>query len=180
MSDMKSKFEVQQMKGDGYEIFYIKLDKDINFGWAEYENALFISDTDTLQKLPDYYKPSAPAADVPDAYNFYCSFDLQKTREVFGDSFKDYVSEAVTELGDIQDPKLKDMVDKLSKTLTDTENLGSVESVATMSKDGVSMTVKLKGEAGPIVLQLKDILEAAAQESKAAEQSQDAKPSGQA
>jgi hypothetical protein len=147
----------EHKSGDGYDITYFDLEDDVLLGWAEYEGGLFISDLDTLEKLPDFYTPGNPAKDAPAEYNFYCMLDFDTCISEFYEPNKEMAAEIVEEIRVYEEEEeAADMVEEIFSIIDAGEKFGAFEMIGYNSPDGAVGSIKMSSAAGPLVLKIRD------------------------
>jgi len=158
--EIKDLFAVKTMKADSFDISYLDFE-GMQFGWAEKDGAMFLSDVETLKNLANYFDPAQTLKNLPATYNSYCSVDLDKCLKSFGDGWKDFLDKWVVEVKEDKNDEMTKLAEDLVNTLKTAQNLGIIESTTTNGKNGVETTLRLGGGSGPLVLQMTKYMETA-------------------
>jgi len=162
LEQVKAMFTAKTMKADGYDILYLDFD-GFQFGWAENDGAMFMSDVETLKNLKNYFDPAQAPKNLPATYNSYCSVDIDKCLKSFGDGWKDFLDKWVEEVKKDNNEEMTKLAEGLVNTLKTGDNFGSIESIMINGKNGVETKLKLNAGAGPLVLQMTKFMETAMQ-----------------
>ena len=97
MSDdeMDEFFKIHKQRAEGYEIYYFDFEGEFQIAWTEYEGALFVSDLETIEDLPDYFNPNRKTEIVMNRYNEYLYFNMDEVMEHFGEPLRRSIDEAI-------------------------------------------------------------------------------------
>ncbi len=158
--DIDFSSSIQTKDVDGLTIYYVE-SAETAIAWAEFKDAIFMGDLETISNIPFYYIPDRPAKDAPAKYNCYSMADLDALKGQFYLPNKDEITAQLDAefAGDEESVELYGKIKELMEMVDAEPRLGRISAYSYYEGGEVVTTMDMISGVGPIMLKGIDLWE---------------------
>ena len=133
--------EVLTTEGDGYAIHYIDIEGAFQIAWCEYGGAMFLSDLDTLQDLPEFFDKALPYKMDVKKFNEYMYLNADGLVDIFYEPATWFFEDMFWSMDAPEDEEFTAKLDEMNTMLLSGE-LGEIEIVEVISGHTCEINMK--------------------------------------